>query len=254
MKTSFFALEHQGGRHHMEDSHFLIRNFGGNKNWILGGVFDGPGGNSVANLASAKLPEIILGNLQAGMTEEAALKNAYSNLCYPSSHLFVGCCALTFLLKDDNLYVANSGDCRMILVSSKRTVQLSRDHRVTEDDEYERIISCGGIIREPYACLANGHGLMPTRTLGDGQFKSIGIISDPEVFHHKIPRGKGIYLVAATDGLWDERDNKWVAKICREMKSPRKIANEIVGLLVGYQSEMQQDNITVIVMKLSPKP
>lgn len=43
-------------------------------------------------------------------------------------------------------HIANVGDSRAILSSEKgtRVYNLSRDHKPLEDEEYKRIIQCGG--------------------------------------------------------------------------------------------------------------
>lgn len=241
-------VSHQGGRKHMEDSSFLIRDFGGKKNWILGGVYDGHGGNNVALLAASRIPKLLLKNLNSHMSEKEAFKKCYEEVCNPEEHLFIGCCALTFFLKGKDLYVANSGDGRMIIVSEKSVKPITRDHRISDPDELERILKAGGTTYGSYACKGD-RGLMPTRTLGDGYFKDIGIISEPEVLHLALPKNRQVFLVAATDGLWDKRDNEWVAEICHESKDAKTAAEAMLFSVVGFRSEMPPDNVSIIVIR-----
>jgi len=251
MKKSFHTVSHQGGCDYMEDKHFLISRFGGNKDWILGGVFDGHGGAYVARLASEKIPELILKNLKDGVKEEDAFKKAYEDVCLPDECPYVGCCALTFLIKGNDLYVANSGDCRLIMVTKKRIFRVTKDHRVENPAEYDRILGSGGSIDGAYVRRGHGH-LMPTRSLGDGYFKSVGVISDPEVFHRKISRSQTTYIIAATDGIWDEMTNKAVAEAARKSKNAKTAAESILSGFLSFGSILELDNMAVIVAKISP--
>lgn len=251
MKKSFHTVSHQGGCRYMEDRSFLIRHFGGKINCILGGVFDGHGGAYVARLASAKIPELVLKNLKDGMKEDDAFKKAYEDVCLPDECLYVGCCALTFLIKGNDLYVANSGDCRLIMVTKKRIFQVTKDHRVENPAEYDRILGSGGSIDGDYVRRGD-RGLMTTRTLGDGYFKSIGIISDPEVFHRKISTSQATYIIAATDGVWDEMTNGAVAEAARKSKNAQTAAESILSGFLSFGSILELDNMAVIVARISP--
>lgn len=254
MRYSSFSASNKGARRHMEDRSFLIENFMGT-GAILGGVFDGHGGAEVAEKSNEQFPARVQEHLETNIDPRHALNRAFNDLSQ-KDRLYCGCCALVFYIKDNIGWVANCGDCRMIIVTKKLTKQLTSDHRIADPAERKRIEKYGGYISGKYACKGE-RGLMPTRTLGDGYFADIGIIATPEISEFKIEDAEDIYLVAATDGLWDEvwddDANLWTADICHEKKSPKKIANEIVRLLVGYRSEMSQDNISVIVIKFSPE-
>lgn len=49
------------------------------------------------------------------------------------------------MVTDEKVYIANLGDCRAILISENSCDALSIDHNI--DNEYDRIIANGGIIR-----------------------------------------------------------------------------------------------------------
>jgi serine/threonine protein phosphatase PrpC len=49
------------------------------------------------------------------------------------------------LLHEQTLYVGHLGDCRAIVGTvSGSAIQITVDHRVTNDEEYERVIRDGG--------------------------------------------------------------------------------------------------------------
>ena len=59
-----------------------------------------------------------------------------------------GSCAIVVLIVGEICYTANVGDSRAVLVSGggKDVVALSRDHKPSDVDEYNRIIKAGGQI------------------------------------------------------------------------------------------------------------
>ena len=59
-----------------------------------------------------------------------------------------GSCANVCLIVGDICYIANVGDSRAIMSSNGGTVvePLSKDHKPSEKDEYNRIISGGGSV------------------------------------------------------------------------------------------------------------
>ena len=50
-----------------------------------------------------------------------------------------GACAASVLVKDGELHVANVGDCKVILSRKGVATALTKDHRLTREDERIRI-------------------------------------------------------------------------------------------------------------------
>lgn len=50
-----------------------------------------------------------------------------------------GACAASVLLKDGELHVANVGDCRVVLCKKGVAHMLTKDHRLSSEDERFRI-------------------------------------------------------------------------------------------------------------------
>ena len=182
--------------------------------WAMGGIFDGHGGWQVADFASSKFVNLLMPRLlyQSSSNESAIFKsllatfedieNSYIESVRGTYHLGfrdvgkVGACALVALRYDDDLYIANCGDCRAVLgsclpplpnaarsndsqgratpVSSVRYVstRLSRDHNARtpleslllqqEHSNEADIIKC----KNSHACYVKGR-LQLTRSLGD---------------------------------------------------------------------------------------
>ena len=149
-----------------------------------------------------------------------------------------GSCVCLVYIEGDDLWVANTGDCRAILGyttkydSSIRLKSLSTDHTLHNKNELERYLSQHP--NEDPSVLTNKNrilgGLMPCRVFGDAKYKLPTefvskftvprkgyltppyVTADPEIIHHKIRFGDK-FLVIASDGLWDKLTSKQVLEL-----------------------------------------
>lgn len=241
-------ISHRGTRYEMEDNSCLAKKFGGNVDWIFGGVFDGHGGPDVADFAARNIRRLFLTKIMDGMTETEAFRKSYLEISERKGFEMVGCCALSFFAKGNELYVANSSDCRMVMVYKKRVDQITKDHTLCDLEEEERILRAGGELKES-ASFKGDFGLRPTRSLGYHYLKSIGIIAEPDVFSRVIPDIPDIYLVAATDGVWEKIKNDDLVEIAKVSRSAREMAGKILSLLLNLYSHTSLDNIALIIAK-----
>jgi len=122
------------------------------------------------------------------------------------------------------LVTVNTGDSRAILSRKGKSIPLSIDHKLSRSDEYNRIISCGGMIAN-----RNGHtlrvipnskdypeavvikqqlALNMTRALGHEILGKYGITPEPEIVHTTIEQDD--VLIIASDGLWEVMENQEV--------------------------------------------
>jgi pyruvate dehydrogenase phosphatase len=181
-------------------------------------VFDGHGGYQVADYASEMLiPHLI--NALRDSHPSTATESTYVNTAANSHDRFqtsltqtyqrverdivgllkpsfefgfgnvarVGACALVAVLKENELYVANAGDCMCVLGSRddvqpenktrptrRKATTLSTEHNCKHDAEQQRLLeshpgeTIAGLVRckSPTSCYVKGH-LQPTRSLGD---------------------------------------------------------------------------------------
>eukprot|EP00322_Chrysochromulina_rotalis_P011983 CAMPEP_0115874366 /NCGR_PEP_ID=MMETSP0287-20121206/24502_1 /TAXON_ID=412157 /ORGANISM="Chrysochromulina rotalis, Strain UIO044" /LENGTH=232 /DNA_ID=CAMNT_0003329511 /DNA_START=1 /DNA_END=695 /DNA_ORIENTATION=+ len=128
--------------------------------------------------------------------------------------------------------MAHVGDCRAVLgtLDAQGTlhhVDLTTDHRPTDDGERARILATGAWIRpmqeEPYFRPARvyrsearprlGPGLTMGRSLGDLDADEVGIIATPEVSFRAISTACDRFLVLASDGLWEFLSSESVVEI-----------------------------------------
>ena len=236
-----------GGRSHMEDTSCLEKNFGGNKNWHFGGVFDGHVGACVSMLAAEKMPEIFLEKIKSELKPEKSFKKSFLDVSKMADKQYTGCTALAFFIRDNDIWIANAGDGRMINVRKKEISQITNDHQANNESEKARILKLGGEIKGCYI-MRGKEGLMPTRSLGDEYFRPVGIIPDPEVFHRKI-RKDTIGFVLATDGLWEAMTNEAVGEILKETKTAKEAAELIRAVYIGIEPRYMLDNMTVMAIK-----
>ncbi|XP_061576600.1 integrin-linked kinase-associated serine/threonine phosphatase 2C [Cololabis saira] len=115
-----------------------------------------------------------------------------------------GSTATVLLVVDDVLYVANLGDSRAVLCRTAGgdgrravTLALSREHNPTIYEERMRIQRAGGTVRDGRVLGV----LEVSRSLGDGQYKRIGVISTPDLRRCRLSANDRFILLAC-DGLF----------------------------------------------------
>ena len=178
------------------------------------------------------------------------------------------------------LYTANLGDSRAIIIKHQQSSSgkedkniwsyepLSRDHTPSEPDEAERIIQYGGEIQKiqnedgtfegPLRIFKKneeGPGLAMSRSFGDSEGESLGIIAEPEVKEYLIKK-EDKALIIATDGLWEYTTNEEVVDIVKKMweeKDVDKIVNELYKASIeNWKKEnCNIDDITIICVLLN---
>lgn len=246
MKTDYAIVCEQNRRSYMEDFYYFDANFAG-KGWIFAGIYDGHSGSGAAKYAATYLHQRFRQALaKNGIKDAFAI--AYQLIDQEINRQFShsGTCAVNFFIKDKEIFYANAGDSRIIIVGEKVS-QLTTDHRVNLASEKQRIIQSGGEITGCYVYWQD-NGLMVTRSLGDQLFKQAGVIAIPDV-GNKLIRPTDKFLIAACDGLFDHLSNNQVAEIARKEKSAKKIADTLLKQILSIRNA--NDNITIIVLKLN---
>jgi len=239
------VISEKGIRREMEDAHFLDLNFA-NKGWAFAGIYDGHGGKLAAKYASERLHQIFLQGLLSGFSPQEAFIKGYQLVSEELKTQDSGTTAVNCLIKARQIFTANVGDARAIVISDQGLSQLTVDHRLDNLIERQRIEEMGGQIRYPYAF--RGHqGLMPTRTIGDQYFKNIGIIATPSVSEYKISQDDLILLMAC-DGLFDVMTSEEAADFARRFPQPETLLEVLkTEVLVN---RLGSDNLTMIAFSL----
>lgn len=153
------------------------------------------------------------------------------------------------VIRDNKLTVANVGDCRSVLISNGRPLQMSNDHKPTNPDEQKRIASLGGAVVYCMGVARVNRVLAVSRAFGNRTLRTV-IRPDAELMQRDLQAGDD-FLVMASDGMWDVLRNKDVAEVCYSaylQRRPQAIADELVHMALARGS---MDNVTCIVVNLN---
>jgi pyruvate dehydrogenase phosphatase len=285
----------------------------------MGCVFDGHGGWQVSEMASKVLTEKVEALLDGRGGDTVKSSNVNSNvnqmsgtLASTPSHVTeanlirifqetetayidsiryafslgfgevakVGSCVCLAVVEDDNLVVANLGDCRAVLVSEvdghMHGAQITRDHNCREPIERlaleqmhpgERdVVVCKP--NNPHACYVKGR-LQLTRSLGDiylkyadfnaqpnshrssgrhisGLYTPPYVSHVPEVVQLKLQQGVDKRLILATDGVWDFISIQEAAEIVSQHPDANVAATALVQAALvqaAKESNMSIDDL-----------
>jgi len=64
-------------------------------------------------------------------------------------------------------------------------------------------------------------GLAMSRSLGDVVAHTVGVSSEPEVFEYTLDSARDVFLVLATDGLWEFMSDAEVVRMVGVAKDPQ---------------------------------
>ena len=244
MDTS--VISEKGIRNTMEDAHFVDTDFGG-RQWIFCGIYDGHGGQFASGYAAENMHRVFLDNLLHGATPQQAFIDSYEKISAGLSEQTSGTTAVNIFIKNGIIYTANAGDARAIVIGKNQVIQLTIDHRVGNTEERQRIENSGG--RIVYSYVSNGAGgLMPTRTIGDQPFKSVGVIATPSVGEHRISPDDSVLLIGC-DGLFDVMSNEEIADFASRTVNISSLLENLKREVLVNRSGT--DNLTIIALKLN---
>ncbi|XP_078616047.1 integrin-linked kinase-associated serine/threonine phosphatase 2C-like [Branchiostoma floridae x Branchiostoma japonicum] len=219
-----YAAARKGEREEMQDAHVIINNFTQQFSCLSPkisrlayyGVYDGHGGKRASlftadvlhkNIAD-KFPKGDVLNMEKEIKKcliEAFKKTDEEFLKEASQHKPVwkdGTTAVSILVVDDVMYIANLGDSKAILCRRKEDgsltgVPLTKDHSPVQYEERQRIQKAGGSVREGRVLGV----LEVSRSIGDGQYKRCGVINTPDIKRCQLTENDR-FLLLACDGLW----------------------------------------------------
>jgi len=133
----------------------------------------------------------------------------------------------TAFVQGDQLYTANVGDSRIILVSVEDDAskgqysvkQLTADHKPEDVEESKRIFAAGGRIAQAKDNKGNmigplrvynkkllNPGLAMSRSLGDHYAHTLGCSCEPDISEY-ILDAKDKIIILASDGVWEHLSN-----------------------------------------------
>ncbi|PMD44222.1 protein phosphatase-like protein 2C [Hyaloscypha variabilis F] len=270
----------QGWRISMEDAHAAVLDLqsvaedgkeskpaGADTRLSFFGVYDGHGGDKVAQFAGENIHLIIAKQdaFKKGDIEQA-LKDGFlatdrAILNDPRYEEEVsGCTASVGILSSKKIYVGNAGDSRSVLGVKGRAKPLSFDHKPQNEGEKARITAAGGFVDFG---RVNGN-LALSRAIGDFEFKKSAelapeqqiVTAYPDVTVHDISDDDE-FLVVACDGIWDCQSSQAVVEFVRRGIAAKqelsKICENMMDNCLASNSEtggVGCDNMTMIVIGL----
>jgi len=183
----------------------------------------------------------------------------------------MGTTAVVVLLCKDSqeLFVANAGDSRCVLISGSGAADLSEDHKPILKAERMRIRKAGGfVVNQGEGGRVDGN-LSLSRALGDLAYKGDKrlrpteqkITCEPEVRHHRLTL-RDSHLLLGCDGIWEKASSQQVssfvlARLARTSRNARMLSSACADFLDANlaRSPMSDmgagcDNMTLMLVDL----
>jgi len=234
-------------KNNMEDHVKIIDKFIDNPKMGLFSLYDGHGGEDPVKYVKDRLPEILAKFIKnSNDSIDNCLVSAFEKVdnelkFYDSEN--TGTTATLAVIHGKNLFLANVGDSRCVLISGGafEVKRLSYDHKCSDALEIERIKNAGGLIfnNRVFGQLAL------TRALGDHAIKKYGVIATPYTARMEVKLGD--WVVIASDGVWDVTSDEDIKAFVSKGDKCVEIVDSIVhhSLLKG-----SRDNISCVVIKI----
>jgi protein phosphatase len=115
------------------------------------------------------------------------------------------------------LISANIGDSRAILCRCRKAIDLTRDHKPSDEREKARIRSMGEDVQwDPYGEIYRVKDLSLSRAIGDRFAKPV-VSSEAEIDCLPLKEEDDEFFLLASDGLWDVMTSQEVVDFVHEM-------------------------------------
>ncbi|XP_011866543.1 PREDICTED: protein phosphatase 1L [Vollenhovia emeryi] len=163
-----------------------------------------------------------------------------------------GTTALIALLEDNKLIVANVGDSRGVMCDERgNAIPLSFDHKPQQERERRRINKAGGLVTFDGVWRVAGI-LATSRALGDYPLKDKKlVIADPDILTFDLNDHNPMFIILASDGLWDTFSNEEAVAFVKERINEPHFGAKSITLQSFYRGSA--DNITVVVINLKDR-
>jgi len=226
----------QGGRLYMEDE-YIVGNGG-----KFFGVFDGHGGGDVSNFLATNLYKEIQQQMKRKQWEEqdkitddykislsslvsairSAFENVESEIVAVKEFAYQGSTAVTVTIHEEEkdgsrtILSANVGDSRAVLCRNGTAVDLTRDHKPSDEREQARIIAMGEKIEwDNFGKVYRVRNLSLSRAIGDS-FAKPAVSPEVEIKMFRINKEEDEFMVLASDGLWDVMESQEVVNFIKK--------------------------------------
>lgn len=250
----------RGARSHMEDRTLALKEELDGGGVEIYGVFDGHGGVDCAQFAGDHLAEYFTKAMKGKDSTDdesvsSAIRSCFEEIesnFYLGKNLKGGSTAVTAFIIGDDVWIANIGDSRAILVKSDGTaVQATEDAKPEIPKFKKQILLHGGSVLQRPGDIPRVNGqLAVARSLGDSNnFK--GVTAHAELTRFPLKDFERGALVVACDGLWDVATTNQVGAAIGVMGSAGWDAKAMSqGLVYHAIGQGSQDNVTVLIVLL----
>jgi protein phosphatase 1B len=264
-----FAIQHNSGkRQYMEDECSITTD---EKLGItFFGIYDGHAGGEASKYCSKHLHNLFAEKFRTSEPSlsveqkyiqafQYAYKMADTTICQSDNS---GTTAITAIVDANNIWVANCGDSRLILVRDGIFSFATKDHNPLNDLEKKRIINSGGTIVFSAGCYRVNGCLAMTRSIGDRDLVSYGVICQPEIYKLQRRYGHNDYMILMSDGILEKMsspENQHIVKLvnsylsrnlkngyCR-IEAFAKTADMVIQTCIHKNTE---DNMSILIVDL----
>ena len=234
----------------------------------LTGIFDGHGGNEAAEHATNNIQQHLTNRLQEFNPKELTdagiwnalklamvdLSNSYNTDLGKAFNAKAGTTANVCLMLDGNLWTANVGDSRALLIAPEGDcLQLSRDAKPSDEAFKHSIEQRGGHVSKDRVDFPDGRpGIATARSIGEQRFDGV-ISARPKITKLSCPSNgwDGYQLVQGCDGIFDVSTTDDIADFVHACKgekfSAEQTATELVETVYRAGSK---DNLSAMVIPL----
>ena len=189
------------------------------------------------------------------------LKYSNSDFC----HLTGSTSLIIFIFNTKNfnkIISSNLGDSKIILISQNNTIkELNTLHTPNNPEEKNRIINNGGVINRlnvgPLRIWYKNKkypGLSITRSFGDFESDSLGVLSVPDVKEYDLDEEQTKILIFGTDGVWKFMTNEQIMNTAlpyyeqNDVEGATQKIKEIANQLWNIKNPKGVADITVFVL------
>jgi len=262
-----------------QDDFFVLNR----KEWLFVGVMDGHGplGHEVSHFAQEFLPKHILDRFIPTHDWTASVGQGFHDVIkqmrdqmFSKAHQSGTTASVALLSRNSSLEGAMQlrtafvGDSSIVYASRKpgcsswEVKQLGSDHRPDREDEYDRIVGCGGEVRpssspkSPPRLVSDIGNLAMSRSLGDFGAEPKGLCHEPETPPTVVlDEGLEHIILICSDGVWDVFEASSAIQLVAKFKpmETQKAAEKLVSKSQSRWKEMNEgglvDDITAILVR-----
>jgi serine/threonine protein phosphatase PrpC len=137
-----------------------------------------------------------------------------------------------------------------------KAIALTNDQKPNHEEEYLRIRQAGGRVEKMADVMGNTMGpyrvweansdkpgLAMSRSIGDGVAKKVGVIATPVYHNFTLYPESDLYIIMASDGVWDVMENQEVVNFVEKFRE----CCEISGLTSEFPALPQNSSISRLV-------